>query len=207
MINKDFLKQVLGEEKELIPISDIRFINVPMYDELSVKRLWPEMQGSRDFMKFFPDKLPKGRLPDRDYFFNVMNTVNHEYTSELIKHANEQRHSMEHAREELDAIEVTEGWLDKLNSQPFISRKSRLSLNKYCRLARKDPPSPQAEVSASASKQEEEKDRDLCLAHGVFTEAVEWAQLGGGEETARAPEDQYCKVANGLPAHGTENRE
>ena len=89
MVNKDFLKQILAEEKELLPIKDVRFINVPMYDELSVKRLWPEMKNSPDFMKYFPDKLPKGRLPDRDYFFNVMNTVNGVYTEQLIKHANE----------------------------------------------------------------------------------------------------------------------
>ena len=43
MINKDFLKQVLTEEKELLLIKDVRFINVPMYDELAVKRVWPEM--------------------------------------------------------------------------------------------------------------------------------------------------------------------
>ena len=95
MINKDFLKQVLVEEKELIPIKDVHFVNVPMYDELAVKRLWPEMNNSPDFMRFFPDKLPKGRLPDRAYFFNVMMTVNPEYTSQLIRHANDQRHSME----------------------------------------------------------------------------------------------------------------
>ncbi len=81
MINKDFLKQVLTEEKELLLIKDVRFINVPMYDELEVKRLYPEMQNSSDFTKFFPDKMPKGRLPDRDYFFNVMNTVNPDYTA------------------------------------------------------------------------------------------------------------------------------
>ena len=88
MFNKDFLKQVLAEEKELMPIKDVRFINVPHYDEISVKSLWPEMQGAIGFNKYFPDKLPKGRLPNRDYFFNVMNTVNTEYVSALIKHAN-----------------------------------------------------------------------------------------------------------------------
>ena len=95
MLNKDFLKQVLTEEKELLAITDVRFVNVPMYDEIAVKRLWPEMRNSPDFMKYFPDKLPKGRIPDRDYFFNVMNTINPEYTSRLIKHANEQRNSIE----------------------------------------------------------------------------------------------------------------
>lgn len=95
MVNKDFLKQVLTEEKRLMPISDVRFINVPMYDELSVKRMWPDMKNSPDFMRFFPDKLPIGRLPDRDYFFNMLNTCNPAYVAELIKHANEQRHSVE----------------------------------------------------------------------------------------------------------------
>ena len=41
MFNKDFLRQVLAEEKELLPINNVRFINVPHYDEISVKSLWP----------------------------------------------------------------------------------------------------------------------------------------------------------------------
>ena len=41
MFNKDFLRQVLAEEKELFEIHNVRFINVPHYDEVSVKRLWP----------------------------------------------------------------------------------------------------------------------------------------------------------------------
>ena len=43
MINKDFLKQVFSEEKKLLEISNVKFINVPHYDELSVKRFWPRM--------------------------------------------------------------------------------------------------------------------------------------------------------------------
>ena len=37
MFNKDFLKQVLAEEKMLMPIREVRFVNVPHYDEVSVK--------------------------------------------------------------------------------------------------------------------------------------------------------------------------
>ena len=36
-INKDFLKQVLAEDKQLMELGDLRPINVPLYDELSVK--------------------------------------------------------------------------------------------------------------------------------------------------------------------------
>lgn len=84
MFNKDFLKQVLAEEKFLIPIKEVNFVNVPVFDELSVKNLWPQLKESPAFTRFFPDKLPKGRLPQREYFFNIMNTVNPEYVLRLI---------------------------------------------------------------------------------------------------------------------------
>ena len=98
MFNKDFLKQVLIEEKMLMPISEVRFINVPHYDEGSVKQLWPKMKEATDFMQYFPDKLPQGRLPNREYFFNIMNSICGEYVTQLIKHANAQRNSI--ARED-----------------------------------------------------------------------------------------------------------
>jgi len=44
MVNKDFLKQILCEEKMLLPLKDLVAVNVPIYDELSVKNLWPHMQ-------------------------------------------------------------------------------------------------------------------------------------------------------------------
>ena len=85
----DFLRQVLTEEKELMKLEDIKMVQVPNYDELSVKNLWPHMQKIDAFMKFFPDKIPKGRLPSREYFFNIMNTINQDYTMSIIKHATE----------------------------------------------------------------------------------------------------------------------
>ena len=93
MVNRDYLKQLMAEEKELISLKQIKPIVVPKYDELSVKNLWPHMQNVPQFMKYMPDKLPKNRLPDRDYFFTVLNTVNEEYMSGLIQHAAEQRHA------------------------------------------------------------------------------------------------------------------
>ncbi len=39
-VNKDFMKQVLAEKKQLLPKAEVRFIRVPDFDELSVKSLW-----------------------------------------------------------------------------------------------------------------------------------------------------------------------
>ena len=93
MLNKDFLRQILTGEKELLRMEKVKIVAVPEYDELSVKNLWPHMQGDRKFMLYFPDKLPKGRLPSRDYFFNCLNTLQAPYLQNLIVHANDQRNS------------------------------------------------------------------------------------------------------------------
>ena len=74
MINKDFLKEVLTEEKYLLRLDQVKRVNVPLYDELSVIKLWPMLQSDETFMRYFPTKMAKGRVPDRDYFFNLLNT-------------------------------------------------------------------------------------------------------------------------------------
>ena len=41
MMNKDFLKLVLANTKKLLKMSMLRSINVPKFDEVSVKKIWP----------------------------------------------------------------------------------------------------------------------------------------------------------------------
>jgi hypothetical protein len=41
--NKDFLKEVLTSDKELLPLRRVSRVNMPHYDELSVTAFWPEM--------------------------------------------------------------------------------------------------------------------------------------------------------------------
>ena len=60
-------------------MNDVRRINMPMYDEISVKDMWPRMKENKEFMLYFPSKFPKGRLPDRTFFFNILNTTMGEY--------------------------------------------------------------------------------------------------------------------------------
>ena len=41
MCNKDFLRMIISGEKELLPLSKVKMVNVPEFDELSVTNLWP----------------------------------------------------------------------------------------------------------------------------------------------------------------------
>ena len=54
------------------------------YDELSVKTLLPEWQANPEFWVYFPDKMPKDRVPDRDYFFTILNTLQPDYVDAMI---------------------------------------------------------------------------------------------------------------------------
>ena len=79
MVNKDFLKKVLCDQKKLLPIADCKFINVPKFDELSVKHIFPLFSDDENVMQYFPDSFPREKGPTRDYFFTVLNTVYGEY--------------------------------------------------------------------------------------------------------------------------------
>ena len=123
MVNKDFLRDVLAGKKDLMPLDQVKLCTVPSYDELSVKNMWPQMTNDPEFMKYFPSKLPKGRLPEREYFFNIMNSVRGEYTQRLIKHANEQRMTAKHEDMNMESILLTDRMWDQLNEFPHISSK------------------------------------------------------------------------------------
>ena len=122
-VNKDYLKLVLADEKDLLPLDQVKQVAVPLYDELAVGKLWPLMQQNPGFMRYFPDRFPKGRLPDRSYFFNVLNTVEHEYLQETIRHANEMRNACKDKEQEYCQIKISDAWWEKLNALPFISSK------------------------------------------------------------------------------------
>ncbi len=88
MLNRDFMKQLLAEEKKLLELRAVQHVNVPKYDELSVKKFWPLMQTDVAFMLYMPNPTVEGRLPDREYFWNVLNTLQTAYVQRLVEHAN-----------------------------------------------------------------------------------------------------------------------
>ena len=77
-------------------------------------------------MQFLPDPRPDGRLPDRTYFFNVLNTLKPEYMKNVIEHANNQRMAAENEAMEKETIEISHEWWEKLRDIPFVSCKCNL---------------------------------------------------------------------------------
>ena len=78
-MNKEFIKDVLAGKKMLMKKSEVVSIEVPHYDELSVRQLWPDLKKDQVFMKYFPTKFPKDKGPPRKYFFDILNTLQPDY--------------------------------------------------------------------------------------------------------------------------------
>ena len=66
----------------------MQHVDIPMYEELSVKNIYPMLRNNQRFQQYFPDTYAKGKGPNREYFFNLLATLEPEYLWELVEHAN-----------------------------------------------------------------------------------------------------------------------
>ena len=103
-------------------MADVRFINVPLFDEIAVKNIYKDVSQLPLVKDCYPDEIPKGCQIDRSYFFNIYNSKYPEQLKETIDHANKQRYTVSNETAELNAITITEEWEKALNEMPFISK-------------------------------------------------------------------------------------
>ena len=75
MVTKDHLKLGLKEKKKYLSMKEVRFINVPAYDEISVLRIYDKTVSLVGMADYFPDRYPKGRTCNKEYMYNVFNTL------------------------------------------------------------------------------------------------------------------------------------
>ena len=93
ILDKEFIRLILRGEKKLVPLSELKPVNVGHWEEVSVKALWPEYKDRKEVAPYFPNKICKGRTVDRGYFFNILNTFLGEELQAIIKHAHSQRNA------------------------------------------------------------------------------------------------------------------
>ena len=87
MTTHGFLKEIFEGKKKLMKLKDINHIQVPKYDEISVKNLYQKFLKLKEVAKYFPEKYAKGRQCDRDYMFNIVNTLHPEVMEEIVEYA------------------------------------------------------------------------------------------------------------------------
>ena len=126
--NKDYAKEILSGKKKLLKLQDVKFISVIKYDELSVKHLYDKFLGLNGVKDYFPSQYAKGRQCDRDYMFNVANTLHNDVVKEIVEHALKQRHAINIDRVTDESILMNDYWKDELKSLPVVVHVSILLL-------------------------------------------------------------------------------
>ena len=74
-MTKEWLKAILIGKKRLLKLSELKTVNVGNFQEVSVKHLYDDFSKREDLTTYFPDTIPKGKQIDREYFFNIVNTI------------------------------------------------------------------------------------------------------------------------------------
>ena len=70
-----FARKVLNGQKSLLNVCDVLWVDeVPRYKEINTKTIWEQAKAKENIIKFFPD-FNQNRFPQKQYLFNVVNTV------------------------------------------------------------------------------------------------------------------------------------
>ena len=74
-------------EKLLYKLNDIKYINIPKLDELSVPKILELIKDDVEMKKYYPDEYFDKKIPDRAFFYNTLNTKYPGFLASLVSHA------------------------------------------------------------------------------------------------------------------------
>ena len=79
-----FIQQIIKGEKEVLDKTNVKYIEVPQWPELSLNRVLPVVIKDDTVKLYLPDYTAGDKMPPRDYFWNVMFTIKPDFTSHLL---------------------------------------------------------------------------------------------------------------------------
>ena len=88
-----FMRDILSEAKMFLRQNEVNHMEVPCYQEISVKNLYEDAMKDELLVKYLPTKEQlSGRLPERDFFFGLMCTLRNQYMKDIIAGAHKATH-------------------------------------------------------------------------------------------------------------------
>lgn len=71
-----FMRDILSEKKLHLKQNEVIRLEIPAYQELSVKNLYDDAMKDAELSKYLPSKEQlSNKLPEREFFFGVMCTL------------------------------------------------------------------------------------------------------------------------------------
>ena len=71
-----FMRDILSEKKLHLKQNEVIRLEIPAYQEISVKNLYDDAMKDAELSKYLPSKEQlSNKLPEREFFFGVMCTL------------------------------------------------------------------------------------------------------------------------------------
>jgi hypothetical protein len=118
-VNRVFVRQLLSGEKKAFRLSQVLFIEVPLYPELGVKQLVAMAREDPKVCLYLRDKFWEGKPPTRSFLINIINTVNPGYFEYIIDDQSRLRNIVSQDQLDKDAIMVSPEFHEALLAHPF----------------------------------------------------------------------------------------
>ena len=86
-LTKEWIRQILSGEKRLLQKATVKYVNVGFFPEISVKHMYNDFAERPGIKPYMPPKVNLGRSCDKEYFWNVVNTLCEEEVEAIVDHA------------------------------------------------------------------------------------------------------------------------
>ena len=97
-------------------------MEIPSYEEISVKSLYPDAMADPVLSKYLPSKEQvSNKLPEWDFFFGVLCTLRRQYMMDIIEEANKKRFKVADDDRKKEGILISDSWLEELMKHPYHS--------------------------------------------------------------------------------------
>ena len=115
----------MKEEKRALRTNEVVHLDIPLYAEISVKNLYEDALADPDVSKYLPSKdQMSGKLPERAFFFGILETLKRHYLTEIIKEAHDKRFKLPEDNQNKDAILISDALMEELTKHPYYSSKT-----------------------------------------------------------------------------------
>ena len=119
-----FMRDVLSEAKLCLKQNEVNRMEVPCYQEISVKNLYEDAIKDEVLAKYLPTKEQlAGRLPEREFFFGLLCTLKNQYMKDIIAEAHKARYTVADDDPKKQGIVISDAWLAELEKHPYHSSK------------------------------------------------------------------------------------
>lgn len=119
-----FMRDILSEQKLHLKQNEVIRLEIPCYQEISVKNLYDDAITDPVLSRYLPTKEQlSNKLPEREFFFGVLCTLKKQYMQEIIENAQKKRFNITDDDPKKQGILITDSWMQELMKHPYHSSK------------------------------------------------------------------------------------